>query len=85
MCLPRDNPRDDLADHEQEGDALKMAQIGSRPVTSRRVPGPYSKCFRRMALQTPDKCRQACVGRSGDPLNFYTRRAITFFYRQCET
>ena len=26
-----------------------------------------------------------CAGRSGDPLKFDTRRAITFFYRQCET
>ena len=59
MCLPGDIPRDDLADDEQEGDPLKMAHIGSTPVTSRRMRAQYSKCFRKMALQTPGKCRQA--------------------------
>ena len=47
MCLPGDIPRDDLADDEQEWDPLKMAQIGSTPVASRRVRAQYSKFFRK--------------------------------------
>ena len=53
MCLPGAIPRDDLAYDEQEGDPLKMSQIGSTPVTSRRVRAQYSKFFRKMALLTP--------------------------------
>ena len=63
MCLPEDIPREDLAGDEQEGDPLKMAQIGSKPVTSRQVRAQYSKCFRKMALLTPGKCRQAVCRR----------------------
>ena len=74
MCLPGDIPRDDLADDEQEGDPLKMAQIGSTPVASRRVRAQYSKFFRKMALQTPGKCRQA-VRRK-------IRRSTKFLYSQ---
>ena len=55
MCLPGDIPQDDLADGKQEGDPLKMAHIGSTPVTSQRVRAQYSK----MALQTRGKCCQA--------------------------
>ena len=74
MCLPADILRDDLADDEPEGDPLKMADIGSTPVTSRWVQAQYSKCFRKMALQTPGKCRQA-VRRK-------IRRSTKFLYSQ---
>ena len=74
MCLPGDIPQDDLADDEQEGDPLKMAQIGSAPVTSRRVRAQYSKLFRKMALQTPGKCRSA--------VRRQMRRSTKFLYSQ---
>ena len=48
-----------MADDEQGGGALKMTHIGSTPVTSRQVRAQYSKLFRKMALQTAGKCRQA--------------------------
>ena len=74
MCLPGDIPRDDLADDEQEEDPLKMANIGSTPVTSRRLRAQYSKWFRKMALQTPGKCRQAVRRKM--------RRSTKFLYSQ---
>ena len=74
MCLPGDIPRDDSYDDEQQGDPLKMAQIGFTPVTSGRVRAQYSKCVQKIALQTPSKCRQAVRRKM--------RRSTEFLYSQ---